>query len=108
MQNLMISPQSDLGNMNGEFWPNSKSVGGIMVQAGTRRDMRLGKGRTVGIIIVVVAVLSLAGAMIMPPFIVIKKYAAQIQDPPEKRVGRKIALSVIDPKTVHPFLPVDD
>src|SRR5260370_35933569 len=92
MQNLMISPQSDLGNMNGEFWPNSKSVGGIMVQAGTRRDMRLGKGRTVGIIIVVVAVLSLAWAKIVRHLIGINQNHARIPAQREKRLSRNAAL----------------
>ncbi len=79
-----------------------------MVQAGTRRDMRLGKGRTVGIIIVVVAVLSLAAAMIVPHLIDIKKYHAQIQAQLEKRLGRKVSLSDMDLSLFPPSFRVEN
>lgn len=55
--------------------------------------MRMPKGRTVGIVIVVVVFLSLAAAMIVPHFIDINKYHNQIQVQLEKRLGRRVSLS---------------
>jgi uncharacterized protein involved in outer membrane biogenesis len=78
------------------------------LQVGTRRNMRKRKGRTVGIVIGAVVLLSLAAAIIVPHFIDINKYHNQIHSQLEKRLGRRVSLSNMGLSLLPPSFRVEN
>jgi uncharacterized protein involved in outer membrane biogenesis len=70
--------------------------------------MRMRTGRTVGIVIGVVILLSLAAVIVVPHFVNINKYHNQIQAQLEKRLGRHVSLSNMSLSLFPPSFQVEN